>query len=121
MGFGPTSPTPLYEDNTACIEWTDNVIGGRVRAKHIEIRKHFAHEAAQIGHLRRKRASTTESARRRVHQETSASTVGYDHRSSSPTDVALVIVRDVGPHEGGRDSQRRQSESTSTLTRGVSQ
>ena len=56
--FGPTSPTPAYEDKTACIEWTNNVIGGRERAKHIEIRKHFAHEAAQIGHLRLKRVST---------------------------------------------------------------
>ena len=58
MGFGPTSPTPVYEDNTACIEWTNNVIGGRERAKHIDIRKLFAHEAAQIGHPRLKRVST---------------------------------------------------------------
>ena len=28
-----------------------------------------------------------------------------------------MIVRDVGPHEGKLDSQRKQSESTSTLTR----
>ena len=41
MGFGPTSPTPVYKDNTACIQWTNNVIGGRERAKHIDIRKHF--------------------------------------------------------------------------------
>ena len=46
MGFGPTSPTPAYEDNTACIEWTNNAIGGGERARHIDIRKHFAHEAA---------------------------------------------------------------------------
>ena len=58
MGFGPTSPTLVYQDNTACIEWTNNVIGGRERAKHIDIQKHFAHEAAQIGHLRLKRVST---------------------------------------------------------------
>ena len=58
MGFGPTSPTRVYEDNTACIEWTINVIGGRERAKHMDIRKHFAHEAAHIGHLRLKRVST---------------------------------------------------------------
>ena len=41
MSFGPTSPTPVYDVNTACIEWTNNVIGGRERAKHIDIRKHF--------------------------------------------------------------------------------
>jgi hypothetical protein len=43
MGFAQRSPTPVYEDNTACIEWGNNVIGGRDRAKHIDIRKHFAH------------------------------------------------------------------------------
>ena len=59
-GFGSTSPTPVYKDKTACIEWTDKLIGGRERAKHIEIRKHFAHEAAQLGHLRLKRVSTTD-------------------------------------------------------------
>ena len=50
MGFAQTSPTPVYEDNshnTACIEWGNNVIGGRERAKHIDIRKHFAHEVIQ--------------------------------------------------------------------------
>ena len=60
MGFAPKSPTPVYEDNTACIEWTNNVIGGRERAKHIDIRKHFAHEAVQLGHLRLIRVATTE-------------------------------------------------------------
>ena len=52
MGFAQASPTPVYEDNTACIEWGNNVIGGRERAKHIDIRKHFAHEAVQNGHIR---------------------------------------------------------------------
>jgi hypothetical protein len=31
----------------ACIEWGINVIGGRERAKHIDIWKHFAHEVIQ--------------------------------------------------------------------------
>ena len=64
MGFGPTSPTPVYEDDNVCIEWTNNVIGGRERAKHINIRKHFAHEAALLGHLRLNRVSTTDQLRR---------------------------------------------------------
>ena len=42
----------MLEDNTACIEWANHVIGGRERAKHIDIRKHFAHEAVQNGHMR---------------------------------------------------------------------
>ena len=60
MGFESKSPTPVYDDNTACIEWTHNMIGGRERAKHIDIRKHFGHEAAQLGHLRLYRASTAD-------------------------------------------------------------
>ena len=42
----------MAEDNTACIEWGNNVIGGRERAKHIDIRKHFAHEVIQNGEMR---------------------------------------------------------------------
>jgi hypothetical protein len=42
----------VFEDNSACIEWGNNVIGGRERAKQIEIRKHFAHEAIQNGPMR---------------------------------------------------------------------
>ena len=41
MGFGSTSPTPVYEDSTALIEWTNNVIDGRERAKHIGITTAF--------------------------------------------------------------------------------
>ena len=46
LGIAQKVPTPVYEDNTAYIEWGNNVtvIGGRERAKHIDIRKHFAHE-----------------------------------------------------------------------------
>ena len=59
MGFAPKSWTPVYEDNNACIEWSNNIIGGRERAKHIDIRKHFAHEAVQNGHLRLVRVDTS--------------------------------------------------------------
>jgi hypothetical protein len=59
MGFAQPEPTPVYEDNTACIEWGNNVIGGRERAKHIDIRKHFAHEVIQNGHMKLIRVSTT--------------------------------------------------------------
>jgi hypothetical protein len=43
--------TEVFEDNTACIEWSNHVLGGRERAKHIDIRKHFANEAVQINHI----------------------------------------------------------------------
>ncbi len=63
MGFAQPEPTPVYENNTACIEWGNNVIGGRERAKHcdIDIRKHrdFAHEVIQNGHMKLIRVSTT--------------------------------------------------------------
>ena len=52
LGFTQKRPTPIYEDNTACIEWGNNVIGERERAKHIDIRKHFAHEVIQNGRQR---------------------------------------------------------------------
>ena len=45
-------PTQIYEDNAACIEWGNNVIGGRERARHIDIRKHIAHEVIQNGEMR---------------------------------------------------------------------
>ncbi len=35
LGFKQKKPTPIYEDNTACILWGNNIIGGRERAKHI--------------------------------------------------------------------------------------
>ncbi len=47
MGFAQTSPTPVYEDNTACIGWGNNVIGRRELAKHIDIWKHFSHDVIQ--------------------------------------------------------------------------
>jgi hypothetical protein len=59
MGFAQPEPTPVYKDNTACIKWGNNVIGGRERAKHIDIRKHFAHEVIQNGHMKLIRVSTT--------------------------------------------------------------
>ena len=52
MQLRQSDNTPVFEDITACIEWANHVIGGRERAKHIDIRKHFAHEAVQNGHMR---------------------------------------------------------------------
>ena len=51
LGFAQQAPTPVYELNTACIEWGNHVIGGRERANHIDIRKHFAHEVIQNGKM----------------------------------------------------------------------
>jgi hypothetical protein len=45
-------PHSGVEDNTARLEWGNNVIGGRERAKPSDIRKHFAHEVIQNGAMR---------------------------------------------------------------------
>ena len=52
MGLQQEDYMEVFEDNTACIKWSNHVLGGRDRAKHIDIRKHFAHEAVQNGHMR---------------------------------------------------------------------
>ncbi len=43
IGLPQENDTPVYEDNTACIEWGNHIVGGRKQAKHIDIRKHFTH------------------------------------------------------------------------------
>ncbi len=55
------SPIPVYEDNTACIEWGNTILGGRdsERAKHIDIRKRFAHKVTQNGEMRLVRVPTS--------------------------------------------------------------
>ncbi len=52
MGLPQEDDTPVHENNTACIEWGNHIIGGRERAKHIDIRKHFAHEVIENCHMR---------------------------------------------------------------------
>ncbi len=49
----------MFEDNTACIEWGNNINGGRERAKHIDIRKRFDHEVIQNGEMRLVRVPTS--------------------------------------------------------------
>ncbi len=41
MDLPQEDDTPVYEDNTACVELGNHIIGGRERAKYIDIRKHF--------------------------------------------------------------------------------
>ncbi len=52
-GFTQVPGTSVYENNWACIEWGNHVIGGRERAKHINTWKHFAlhdpHDASHQG------------------------------------------------------------------------
>jgi hypothetical protein len=45
LGFPQSGPTVVYEDNATCIKWAGGAVGGSDRAKHIDLREHFVHEA----------------------------------------------------------------------------
>jgi hypothetical protein len=47
LGFPQESPTEIGEDNRTCIAWSEGSVGGSDRAKHIDLRRHFVHEAVQ--------------------------------------------------------------------------
>ena len=51
LGFKQTNPTPIYADNETCIHWSEGSVGGSDQAKHIDLRKHFVHDACQQGVL----------------------------------------------------------------------
>ena len=51
LNFPMKHQTPIGEDNSGCIEWTNYVIEGRERTKHIDLCKHFAHDAVQNGEI----------------------------------------------------------------------
>ena len=52
IGFPLTAPTPVFADNETCIAWSEGSVGGSERAKHVDLRMHFVHEARVAGHLR---------------------------------------------------------------------
>jgi hypothetical protein len=47
LGFPQNAPTPIYEDNRTCIAWAEGAIAGSDKAKHIDLRQHFIHEAVE--------------------------------------------------------------------------
>ena len=51
LGYPQTEPTPVFADNETCIAWSEGSVGGSERAKHIDLRVHFVHEARTAGHL----------------------------------------------------------------------
>ena len=56
MGFPQEHGTPVYEGT----EWGYHIIGGRERAKHIDTRKHFAHEVVQNREMRKSKVDTSQ-------------------------------------------------------------
>ncbi len=51
LGFPQQEPTVIFADNETCIAWSEGSVGGSDRAKHLDLRVHFLHEAVQAGHL----------------------------------------------------------------------
>jgi hypothetical protein len=47
LGFPQKEPTFIYEDNRTCIAWSEGSVGGSDRAKHIDLREHFVHDAVE--------------------------------------------------------------------------
>ncbi len=78
----------MYEDATECIEWGNNIIGGRERTTHIDIRKHFAHEVIQNGELRVVRVPTS-------------SQLAPGHPHEGPTLPAVAGMRRGHPQQEG--------------------
>jgi hypothetical protein len=51
LGFPHTAPIPVFADNETCIAWSEGSVGGSERAKHVDLRIHFVHEARTAGHI----------------------------------------------------------------------
>ncbi len=47
--FPQNDPTPIGEDNRTCIAWGEGAVGSRDRAQHIDLRRHFVHDAVKAG------------------------------------------------------------------------
>ncbi len=52
LGFPQTRPTSVYQDNRTCVAWSEGSVGGSDRAKHIDLREHFVHNAVDQGVLK---------------------------------------------------------------------
>ena len=119
---------PRY-DNTLCIEWGNNVIGGRERAKHIDIRKHFAHEVIQNGQMRLVKVPTSAQMNdimtKVFHRKTKPATRQGRRASLSIhgpdrevyRSLRWTELRQVGPDDA---STRQHSNGTRRLTLGRS-
>jgi hypothetical protein len=55
LGCPQTAPTPVFANSEprTCITWCEGsrAVGGSERAKHIDVRVHFVHEARTADHL----------------------------------------------------------------------
>ena len=47
LGFSQIEATPIYADNATCISWSEGSVWGSERAKHMDLRVHYLHEAVR--------------------------------------------------------------------------
>jgi hypothetical protein len=47
LGLPQRNATEIGEDNRTCIAWSEGSVGGSDRAKHIDLRQHFVHNAVR--------------------------------------------------------------------------
>ena len=47
LGFPQEFATEVGKDNRTCIAWSEGSVGGSDRAKHMDLRVHFVHNAVQ--------------------------------------------------------------------------
>ena len=114
LGFPQHKYTQIYEDNTACIEWGNIIIGCQERAKHINIKKHFAHEAIQNSHMHLIQVPTTD-------QLADILTKGLIHCQLQACMSGILETNLKGPWSSrGEDCRKgHSSRVTSALKRGV--
>ena len=60
LGFPQTSPKSVYGDNRTCVAWSRGSVGGSDRAKHIDLREHFVHNAVDQGVLKLRPVASAE-------------------------------------------------------------
>ena len=49
LGFPQNGPTPVFADNQTCIAWAEGSVSGSKRVKHVDLHKHFVHDAFKLG------------------------------------------------------------------------
>ena len=58
LGFPQPFATSVAEDNATAISWSEGSVGGSDRAKHIDLREHYVHDAVAQGVLKLIKVST---------------------------------------------------------------
>jgi hypothetical protein len=91
----------VHENNTARIEWGNHMIRARERAKHIDIRKHFAHEAIQNRQMRLIKVDSDSTHPSSCHRHSSLSEFTESSKPVTPAHMLTQPPQDLAIPEGG--------------------